>query len=74
MRNSELVECNKGLQGDLMELRELNSNDICEINKLKWEIEQSSKNTDGMRADEDKTIKQIQFEEDKIVSMENKIE
>lgn len=41
----QLLESKNRLEGELYELRELNSNDICEINKLKYELDQ---NTNGV--------------------------
>ena len=37
--NESLVESKKQLEEQLYQLRELNSNDICEINKLKYELD-----------------------------------
>lgn len=41
--NEQLSSSKKQLEGELYELRDLNSNDICELNKLKYELDQSSK-------------------------------
>lgn len=49
----KLLESKKKLEGELYELRDLNSNDICEINKLKYELDQNTKGVTQMEIEEE---------------------
>lgn len=51
-QNELLIVSKKQLEGELYSLRELNSNDICEINKLNYELDQSSKGANEMLIEE----------------------
>ena len=72
--NESLVDSKKQLEEQLYQLRELNSNDICEINKLKYELDQSSKGINSMNIEEESQEQLIQIQMSKIESMENKLE
>lgn len=72
--NETLVESKKQLEDQLYQLRELNSNDICEINKLKYELDQSSKGINQMDIEEQSQEQLIQIQIGKIESMEKKLE
>jgi hypothetical protein len=49
----QLLESKNRLEGELYELRELNSNDICEINKLKYELDQNTNGVTQMLIEEE---------------------
>ena len=55
-------------------MRELNSNDICEINKIKFDIDTQTKDTEQLTIDESSIESQIQIQCGKIESMNNKLD
>ena len=58
----------------MYELRDLNSNDICDINKIKYELDQNTKGVTQMEFEEESQEQLIQIQITKIESINNKIE
>lgn len=70
----ELLVSKKRLEGELYELRDLNSNDICEINKIKYELDQQTSGATQMVIEEESQEQLIQIQIGKIESISNKLE
>jgi len=73
-QNELLITSKKQLEGELYSLRELNSNDICEINKLNYELDQSSKGANEMQIEEQSQEQLIQVQATKYEGMNNKLD
>lgn len=72
--NEHLIKSKKRLESELYELRELNSNDICEINKLKFELDNQSKGISQMEIEEESQEQLIKIQIGKFESMSKKLE
>lgn len=74
LTQERLVSSKKKLEEELYELRDLNSNDICEINKLKYELDMGGKEREQQFIEEESIEQQITVQIGKIESMNKKLE
>ena len=68
------MKSKKSYENKLYHLRELNSNDICDINKMKYELSMQSKDKNQMKIEEESIESQIKVQNEKITSMETKLD